>query len=63
MIVNLAMDAPTGHPYRQATSTWPVRVGPQGAVVAERMSFTELTVEEGGKVRVQVGELFLGDRS
>jgi len=46
-----------------ARFTGPLRVGPQGVVVAEKISFTELTVEEGGKVRVQVGELFLGDRS
>ena len=42
-----------------ARFTGPVRVGPQGVVVAEKMSFTELTVEEGGKVRVQVGELLV----
>ena len=34
----------------------PVRVGPQGSIQAEKITFTELTVEEGGKVRVQVGE-------
>ena len=42
-----------------ARFTGPLRVGPQGVVVAEKMSFTELTVEEGGKVRVQVGELLV----
>ena len=41
----------------------PLRVGPQGVLIAEKVSFTELTVEEGAKVRVQVGESFLGDRS
>lgn len=34
----------------------PVRVGPQGSIVAEKISFTELTVEEGGRVRAQTGE-------
>ena len=34
----------------------PLRVGPQGVLIAEKVSFTELTVEEGAKVRVQVGE-------
>mgnify|MGYP003340274126 CR=1 FL=1 len=29
----------------------PLRVGPQGAVIAEKLSFTELTVEPGGKIR------------
>ena len=29
----------------------PLRVGPQGAVLAEKLSFTELTVEPGGKIR------------
>ena len=45
-----------------ARFTGPVRVGPQGAVIAEKMSFTELTVEAGGKIRAQ-GETFLGDRN
>ena len=44
-----------------ARFTGPVWVGPQGAVIAEKMSFTELTVEAGGKVRAQ-GETFLEDR-
>jgi len=35
----------------------PVRVGPQGSIMAEKISFTELTVEEGAKVRVQVAEV------
>jgi len=34
----------------------PLRVGPQGVLIAEKVSFTELTVEEGAKVKVQVGE-------
>ena len=34
-----------------ARFTGPVRVGPQGAVLAEKISFTELTVEVGGRVR------------
>lgn len=34
----------------------PVRVGPQGVVIAEKISFTELTVEAGGKIRAQAGE-------
>lgn len=29
----------------------PLRVGPQGAVLAEKISFSELTVEPGGRVR------------
>lgn len=37
----------------------PVRVGPQGAVLAEKISFTELTVEPGGRVRAQ-GETVAG---
>jgi len=37
----------------------PVRVGPQGSVVAEKISFTELTVELGGKVRA-LGETVAG---
>ena len=31
----------------------PLRVGAQGVVIAEKISFTELTVELGGKVRAQ----------
>lgn len=34
-----------------ARFTGPVRIGPQGAVIAEKISFTELTVEEGGRVK------------
>jgi len=37
----------------------PLRVGPQGTVVAEKISFTELTVEPGGKIRAQ-GETVAG---
>jgi hypothetical protein len=33
----------------------PVRIGPHGVLIAEKVSFTELTVEEGGKVKA-VGE-------
>jgi len=36
-----------------ARFTGPLRIGPQGVLVAEKVSFTELTVEEGGKVRAQ----------
>jgi hypothetical protein len=42
-----------------ARFTGPVRVGPQGVVIAEKISFTELTVELGGKVRA-VGESLAG---
>jgi hypothetical protein len=42
-----------------ARFTGPVRVGPQGVVIAEKISFTELTVEAGGKVRA-VGESLAG---
>jgi len=45
-----------------ARFTGPVRVGPQGVVIAEKISFTELTVEAGGKIRAQ-GETFSGDRN
>lgn len=41
----------------------PLRIGPHGVLVAETVSFTELTVEEGAKVRVQVAESFFRDRS
>ena len=34
----------------------PVRIGPQGVLVTEKVSFTELNVEQGARVRVQVGE-------
>jgi hypothetical protein len=34
----------------------PLRVGSQGVLIAEKVSFTELTVAEGAKMRVQVGE-------
>lgn len=34
----------------------PVRVGPKGSLTAEKIAFTDLTVEEGGKVLVQSGE-------
>jgi len=37
----------------------PLHVGPQGAVIAEKISFTELTVESGGKIRAQ-GESVAG---
>jgi len=33
-----------------------VRIGPQGVLVTEKVSFTELNVEQGARVRVQVGE-------
>ncbi len=36
----------------------PLHVGPAGAITAERIGFTELTVEPGGKVRA-VGEAFV----
>jgi hypothetical protein len=42
-----------------ARFTGPLRVGPQGAVVAEKISFTELTVEPGGRIRAQ-GETLAG---
>ena len=31
----------------------PLRIGPHGAVIAEKISFTELTVEAGGRIRAQ----------
>jgi cytoskeletal protein CcmA (bactofilin family) len=31
----------------------PLRIGPQGVLMAEKVSFTELTVEPGGKIRAQ----------
>ena len=34
----------------------PVRVGSQGSLTAEKITFIELTVEEGGKLLVQSGE-------
>jgi len=34
----------------------PLRVGSQGMVKAEKITFQELTVEEGGRVRAQIGE-------
>lgn len=34
-----------------AKFTGPVSVGSQGSIVAEKISFTELTVDEGGRVR------------
>lgn len=40
-----------------AKFTGPLRIGPQGVLVAEKASFTELTAEEGARVRVQVGEI------
>ncbi|MFZ9873759.1 MAG: polymer-forming cytoskeletal protein [Candidatus Methylacidiphilales bacterium] len=40
-----------------ARFTGPVRVGPQGVVISEKISFTELTVEAGGKVRAQAETL------
>jgi hypothetical protein len=40
-----------------ARFTGPVRVGPRGVLIAEKVNFTELTVEEGAKVRVQVAEV------
>jgi len=35
----------------------PLRIGPHGVLITEKLSFTELTVEEGAKVRVQVAEI------
>lgn len=35
----------------EARFTGPLRVGPQGVLMAEKVSFTELTVEEGARVR------------
>ena len=40
-----------------AKFTGPLRIGPQGVLVAEKASFTELTAEEGARVRVQLGEI------
>jgi len=38
----------------------PLRIGPQGVLVAEKATFTELTVEKGARVRVQIGETLAG---
>lgn len=35
----------------------PVRVGPQGSIVAEKITCAELTAEEGARMRVQVAEV------